>query len=59
MKRWEKFSKEELEQFVKESTSLHQVALKCGYGENSGSANAAIKEMIKQYNFDKKVWERC
>lgn len=52
MKRWEKFSKEELEQFVKESTSLHQVALKCGYGENSGSANAAIKEMIKQYNFD-------
>ena len=52
MKKWEKFSKEELEQFVKDSTSLHQVALKCGYGENSGSANAAIKEMIEQYNFD-------
>lgn len=52
MKKWEYFSKEELEQFVKESTSLHQVALKCGYGENTGSANASIKEMIKQYNFN-------
>ena len=52
MKKWEYFSKEELEQFVKESTSLHQVALKCGYGENSGSANAAIKQMIELYHFD-------
>ena len=52
MKKWEQFTKEELEQMVKESTSLHQVALKCGYSENSGSANASIKEMINLYNFD-------
>lgn len=52
MKKWEQFTKEELEQIVKESTSLHQVALKCGYSENSGSANNSVKEMIKLYNFD-------
>ena len=52
MKKWEYFTKEELEDFVKESTSLHQVALKCGYSEQSGSANASVKEMIKFYGFD-------
>lgn len=52
MKKWEYFSKEELEQFVKESTSIAQVSLKCGYAENSGSGQRAIREMIKEYNFD-------
>jgi hypothetical protein len=52
MKKWEYFTKEELESFVKESTSLHQVAVKCGYSEQSGSGNNAIKEMIDLYGFD-------
>lgn len=52
MKKWEQFTKEELEQFVKESTSLNQVALKCGYSEGSGSGIAATKKMIILYNFD-------
>lgn len=52
MKKWERFSKEELKQFVKESTSINQVALKCGYANSSGSGIAAIKEMIHYYNFD-------
>ena len=52
MKKWEKFTKDELEQFVKNSTSITQVAIKCGYSEQSGSGKSAIKEMISLYNFD-------
>lgn len=52
MKKWEFFSKEELEQFVKESTSINQVSIKCGYADQSGSGQKAIKEMIEKYNFD-------
>ena len=52
MKKWEYFSKEELEQFVKESTSINQVSIKCGYADQSGSGQKAIKEMIEKYNFD-------
>ena len=52
MKKWEYFSKEELMEFVKSSTSLRQLAVKCGYASDSGSVNATIKSMIKFYNFD-------
>ena len=52
MKKWEYFSKEELEQFVKESTSINQVSMKCGYQDRSGSGQKAIREMIKAYGFD-------
>lgn len=52
MKKWEYFTKEELENFVKESTSINQVAVKCGYSNNSGSGQNAISEMIKMYQFD-------
>ena len=40
MKKWDNFSKEEIEQFVKESTSYAQLARKIGYDnvEKSGSA---------------------
>ena len=42
MKKWEKFTKDELEQFVKNSTSITQVAIECGNvplasGEQSAS----------------------
>lgn len=50
MKKWEKFSKEELEQFIKESYSYAQVCEKVGY--SGGSGPKAIKEMIEHYNFD-------
>ena len=50
--KWSKFSKEELEVFVKESYSLAAVAEKVGYGKSSGSANKAIKDMIAYYGFD-------
>lgn len=39
-------------EFVKSSTSLRQVATKCGYAPGGGSGSAAIKNMIKFYNFD-------
>ena len=52
MKKWEQFTKEELEHFVKNSTSINQVSMKCGYADNSGSGQGAIREMLKLYNFD-------
>ena len=52
MKKWELFSKQELEQFVKDSTSINQVSVKCGYADKSGSGQGAIREMIALYNFD-------
>ena len=52
MKKWENFTKEQLEEFVKTSTSINQVAMKCGYSNNSGSGQGAIREMIMLYNFD-------
>lgn len=52
MKKWEYFSKEQLEEFVKNSTSINQVSIKCGYKNNSGSGLSATSEMIKKYNFN-------
>ena len=52
MKKWELFSKEELEKIIKESISINEVGIKCGYSNNSGSASKAIKEMISFYQFD-------
>ena len=37
MKKWEKFSKEELEGFVRESYSYAELAEKLGYSSKSGS----------------------
>lgn len=52
MKKWEYFSKEQLEVFVKDSRSYRELAMKIGYSENSGSATAIIKEMMEYYQFD-------
>ena len=52
MKKWENFSKKQLEDFVKQSTSIAQVSVLCGYMQNSGSGQQAVREMIKNYNFD-------
>ena len=52
MKKWEKFSKEEIEQFVKESYSYRQLAGKCGYSLVGGSSMKAVVEMVKELNLD-------
>ena len=52
MKKWEKFSDEELSLLVSLSYSFKQLAEKCGYSSNSGSGIAAVKEMCKQKGFN-------
>lgn len=51
MKKWEKFTREELENLVAESTSYRDLAKKCGYSVDSGSSHAAVKEMVSVYQF--------
>ena len=52
MKKYEKFTEEELLQFCNESESYREVALKIGYCPDGGSAIRAVKEMIQKYAFD-------
>lgn len=52
MYKWEQFTKEQLQDFVKNSTSLRQVADKCGYSQNSGNGIKSIHDMIDYYGFD-------
>lgn len=52
MKKWERFTRQEIEGFVKESSSYAQLAKKCGYGTRSGSSISNIKEMIDLLNLD-------
>lgn len=51
MKKWEKFSKEELEVFVRDSYSYAELAEKLGYSSKSGSGQNQAKEMCKLYGF--------
>ena len=51
MKKWEKFSKEELESFVRESYSYAELAEKLGYSSKSGSGQNQAKEICKLYDF--------
>lgn len=54
MKKWEKFSKDEIEQFVKESKSYAQLASRIGYDKaaNNGSAYRAVHQMIDELSLD-------
>ena len=54
MKKWEKFSEEEVRQFVKDSTSYAGLARKIGYDDASknGSAYRAVHQMITALNLD-------
>lgn len=51
MKKWEKYSKEQLEQIIQESFSFREVAEKIGYNPDGGSGISAVKEIVKHYNF--------
>ena len=46
MKKYEKFSVEELKSICNESTSYREVASKLGYDPDGGSAIKTVKEMI-------------
>lgn len=54
MKKWERFTRQEIEQFVKESFSYAQLAAKIGYdnSQNNGSAYRAVHEMVEVLNLD-------
>lgn len=54
MKKWEKFSREEIEQFTKESFSYAQLARKIGYDDvaSNGSAYRAVHQMIDELSLD-------
>lgn len=52
MKKWEKFSKEEIEQFVKESYSYRQLGAKFGYNPDGGSLVKTMAEMVEQLQLD-------
>lgn len=52
MKKWEKFSKEEIEQFVKESYSYRQLGAKIGYNPNGGSLVKTMVEMVDKLQLD-------
>jgi 5-methylcytosine-specific restriction endonuclease McrA len=52
MKKWENFTRQEIEEFVKESSSLSTLASKLGYSKGGGCRSSAIKEMIQILNLD-------
>ena len=54
MKKWEKFSKEEIEQFVKDSISYAELARKIGFDDTSKNENAyrVVHQMIDVLNLD-------
>ena len=48
----DQYTKEELEQIVKQSFSLREVIDKLGYSTHSGSNSTTVKERINKYNID-------
>lgn len=52
MKKYEKYTIEELRQICDESESYREVAQKIGYSPNGGSNIKTIKEMADKYNLD-------
>lgn len=52
MKKYEKYTVEELKKICDESESYREVAQKIGYNPDGGSYLTAIKEMVKKYNLD-------
>lgn len=52
MKKWEKFSDNQLKEFIEKSKSYSELAIKLGYAENGGSGIKAVKEMLETKNFN-------
>lgn len=52
MKKWEKYTKEELQDFCDEVRSYASLAEKIGYSKTAGSNIATVKEMINLLDLD-------
>ena len=52
MKKWERFSKEELQKFCNECFSYRALAEKIGYNPDGGSGIKAVKDMVKELSLN-------
>lgn len=52
MKKYEQYSKEQLQLFCDNSESFRELAIKIGYALNGGSGAKQVKEMTQEYNLD-------
>lgn len=52
MKKWEKFTDEELKEIVQKSTSVRDLTINLGYAPDSGSGANAVNEMLTLKHFD-------
>lgn len=52
MKKWEQFSDEQLNQFVKESRSIRELTGKLGYSLRGGGSIHNVKKMLEEKRFD-------
>lgn len=52
MKKWKRFTRQEIEQFVLDSNSYAELARKCGYNGKAGSNIKEMHLMIAQLNLD-------
>ena len=50
--KWQNFTKEEIEQFVKESTSFRQLLPKLGYSPTGGSTGKRLEKVLNDYGID-------
>lgn len=52
MKKWEQFTNEQIQSFIDNSRSVRELAEKLGYASDGGGSIAAVKDMLKQKQFD-------
>ena len=50
--KWKNFTKEEIEQFVKDSISFRELQQKMGYSATSGSAHKIVEKVLNDYEID-------
>ncbi len=50
--KWRNYSKEEIEQFVKDSYSYRELAKKFGYAQDGGGTMSSLKKMVEELNLD-------
>lgn len=50
--KWRNFTRQEIEQFVKDSRSWASLGSKLGYSKEGGSSSSALKSMVQELNLD-------
>ena len=50
--KWRNFTRQEIEEFVRESYSYATLASKLGYGDTGGNRYAIVKSMVEELNLD-------